>query len=132
MAKVALYAIWDRAPEISAPDKEYFEGETVKREDLLKDVQSTDREDGELTAQIKIVQIEYAPGRLTEDGKADKEVKTWKDGMSSEELLDTWFLQAGLKKVSPVTHKSYIRLRTALEILQKSPAVLRLNIMNFR
>ena len=71
MAKVALYAIWDRAPEISAPDKEYFEGETVKKEDLLKDVQSTDREDGELTAQIKIVQIEYAPGRLTEDGKAD-------------------------------------------------------------
>lgn len=104
MAKVALYAIWDRAPEISAPDKEYFEGETVKKEDLLKDVQSTDREDGELTAQIKIVQIEYAPGRLTEDGKADKEVKTWKDGMSSEELLDTWFLQLD-KKDSPVTHK---------------------------
>ena len=104
MAKVALYAIWDRAPEISAPDKEYFEGETVKKEDLLKDVQSTDREDGELTTQIKIVQIEYAPGRLTEDGKADKEVKTWKDGMSSEELLDTWFLQLD-KKDSPVTHK---------------------------
>ena len=59
---------------------------------------------GELTAQIKIVQIEYAPGRLTEDGKADKEVKTWKDGMSSEELLDTWFLQLD-KKDSPVTHK---------------------------
>ena len=101
---MALYAIWDRAPEISAPDKEYFEGETVKKEDLLKDVQSTDREDGELTTQIKIVQIEYAPGRLTEDGKADKEVKTWKDGMSSEELLDTWFLQLD-KKDSPVTHK---------------------------
>ena len=97
----------------------------------MKDVQSTDREDGELTTQIKIVQIEYAPGRLTEDGKADKEVKTWKDGMSSEELLDTWFLQLD-KKDSPVTHKSYIRLRTALEILQKSPAALRLNIMNFR
>ena len=46
MAKVALYAIWDRAPEISAPDKEYFEGETVKKEDLLKDVQSTDRKMG--------------------------------------------------------------------------------------
>ena len=70
----------------------------------MKDVQSTDREDGELTTQIKIVQIEYAPGRLTEDGKADKEVKTWKDGMSSEELLDTWFLQLD-KKDSPVTHK---------------------------
>ncbi|MFR6163196.1 MAG: hypothetical protein ACLUJR_09445 [Mediterraneibacter gnavus] len=126
-----MYAIWDRAPEISAPDKEYFEGETVKREDLLKDGQSTDQEDGELTAQIKIVQIEYAPGRLTEDGKADKEVKTWKDGMSSEELLDTWFLQLD-KKSARSRIKSYIRLRTALEILQKSPAVLRLNIMNFR
>ena len=47
----------------------------------MKDVQGTDREDGELTTQIKIVQSEYAPGRLTEDGKADKEVRTWKDGM---------------------------------------------------
>ena len=31
-------------------------------------------------------------------------MKTWKDGMSSEELLDTWFLQLD-KKDSPVTHK---------------------------
>ena len=127
---LTLYAIWDLAPEISAPDKEFFEGETVKKENLLKDVQSMDREDGELTAQIKIVQIEYAPGRLTEDGKADKEVKTWKDGMSSEELLDTWFLQLD-KKDSPVTHKVVYQVTDSIGNITEESCSVKINYNEF-
>ena len=104
MAKVSFYAIWDRAPEISAPDKEYFEGETVKREHLLQHIESTDPEDGDLVEQVKVIQIEYAPGKVMENGKADRSVQTWKDGMTEEDILDTWFLQLD-KKDSPVTHK---------------------------
>ena len=104
MAKVSFYAIWDRTPEISAPDKEYFEGETVKREHLLQHIESTDPEDGDLVEQVKVIQIEYAPGKVMENGKADRSVQTWKDGMTEEDILDTWFLQLD-KKDSPVTHK---------------------------
>ena len=51
--------------------------------------------------------------------------------MSSEELLDTWFLQLD-KKDSPVTHKVVYQVTDShLEILQKSPAALRLNIIEF-
>ena len=130
MAKVKLYAIWDRAPDITAPDKEYFEGETVTGEELLTEVHSTDQEDGNLTEQVRIVRIEYASGRVTEHGKADGETKVWKEGMPKEELLDTWFLQLD-KKDSPVMHQVVYQVKDSIGNITEVPCKVKIKYNEF-
>ena len=52
--------------------------------------------------------------------------------MSSEELLDTWFLQLD-KKDSPVTHKVVYQVTDSIgNITEVVLQALRSNIMNFR
>ena len=130
MARVDLYAIWDRAPDITAPDKEYFEGETVTGEELLTEVHSTDQEDGNLTEQVRIVRIEYAPGRVTEHGKADSETKVWKEGMPKEKLLDTWFLQLD-KKDSPVMHQVVYQVKDSIGNITEVPCKVKIKYNEF-
>lgn len=130
MAKVKLYAIWDRAPDITAPDKEYFEGETVTGEELLTEVHSTDQEDGNLTELVRIVRIEYASGRVTEHGKADGETKVWKEGMPKEELLDTWFLQLD-KKDSPVMHQVVYQVKDSIGNITEVPCKVKIKYNEF-
>ena len=102
--KVILYAVWDQAPVIHTVEKEYYEGQIVTGADLLQDVTAVDREDKDVTEKLKIIQIQYADGKLEGETKQEGETKTWADGMSKEDTLDTWFLQLD-KKDSPVIHK---------------------------
>lgn len=98
-----LYAQW----KITAPptimvgkEKIFWEGTTVRRKDLLKNVTATDPVEGDITNRIKITKIEYSPGKnANEPGY----VKEWKDGMPETELLDTWFMELP-KELSPVKH----------------------------
>ncbi|CUX28394.1 beta strand repeat-containing protein [Clostridium sp. C105KSO13] len=90
---VTLYAIWDKHPVIKTEDKEVFEGETITREDLLKDIHAQDQEDGDLTSKIKIVKISYAAGKLVEGEKQESYIQSWDQGMPEDQTLDTWFLQ---------------------------------------
>ncbi|MGC4019581.1 MAG: hypothetical protein QM793_10435 [Muricomes sp.] len=95
-------AAWDQIPKINAADKEFYEGQTVTREDLLQGVIALDKEDGTLTAKVLITKIQYAEGKGNPKQKG--ETKVWKGGMPKDEMLDTWFLQMD-KDDSPVIHK---------------------------
>lgn len=101
---ITLYAQWDLAPEIKAGEKTFYEGTTVTRDDLLKDVAANDPEEGVITNQIIITKIEYSAGKLVGDKKQPAYTQEWKDGMPSDEKLDTWFMQLD-KADSPVKHK---------------------------
>ena len=101
---VTMEAMWDEAPKIEFKNKEYYEGERVTKEDLLKDISARDREDGDLTEKLEITRIEYADGKLLNGVKQAGEVKEWPQGMPDSEYLDTWFLQMD-KEDSPVVHK---------------------------
>lgn len=106
--KVTFHATWDKAPTITVPgndtSKVFYEGTTVTRADLLKNITASDEEDGTLTGQIKIVKIEYAAGRLVNGVKQNAYTKEWKTGMPDTETLDTWFMELD-KNQSPVKHK---------------------------
>lgn len=98
-----LYAQWKvTAPPTITVGKEkiFWEGTTVDREDLLKNVTATDPVDGDITNRIKITKIEYSAGRNTNEPGY---VKEWKDGMLDTDLLDTWFMELP-KELSPVKH----------------------------
>lgn len=103
--EINLYAAWDEFPVITADDVlEFYEGTEVTKEMLLQNVQAKDREDGSLTQNIKIRQIEYADGKL-EDGERQKGKKDqWKDDMPADYCMDTWFMQMDSED-SPVIHK---------------------------
>lgn len=101
---ITLYAQWDLAPEIKAGEKTFYEGTTVTRDDLLKDVAANDPEEGVITNQIIITKIEYSAGKLVGDKKQPAYTQEWKDGMPSDAKLDTWFMQLD-KADSPVKHK---------------------------
>ena len=101
---VILKAQWDLAPTISAGEKTYYEGTTVTRDDLLKEVTATDPEDGTITNKIIITKIEYSAGKLVSGKKQPSYTQEWKDGMPKEATLDTWFMQLD-KADSPVKHK---------------------------
>ena len=103
---VTLYAKWySAAPELDAKNVTYYEGETVTKSMLLKNVtKASDAEDGDMSGKVIITKIEYAAGKLV-DGKSQAAyTKSWTNGMPDSEKLDTWFLQLPKEK-APVTHK---------------------------
>ena len=103
---VTLYAKWySAAPELDAKNVTYYEGETVTKSMLLKNVtKASDAEDGDMTGKVIITKIEYSAGKLV-DGKSQAAyTKSWPNGMPDSEKLDTWFLQLPKEK-APVTHK---------------------------
>ena len=101
---VKLIAQWDLAPEIKANDKTYYEGMTVTRADLLKDVVANDKEDGVITNKLIITKIEYSAGKLVNGKKQAAYTQEWANGMPADAKLDTWFMQLD-KADSPVKHK---------------------------
>ena len=100
---MTLYAVWDKIPAIKTVDKEYYEGETINRDDLLKDITAKDAEDGNLTSKLKIVKIAYSEGKVDGDNKKAAYTESWPMGMPEESTLDTWFLKLD-KKDGSVTH----------------------------
>ncbi|MBA4698460.1 MAG: hypothetical protein H2212_03420 [Ruminococcus sp.] len=90
---MTLYAIWDKHPVITSVDKEYYEGQTITRNDLLQDIKAEDLEDGDLTSKLKIIKIAYSEGKLLDDERQAAYTESWEDGMPEDQTLDTWFLQ---------------------------------------
>lgn len=104
---IVLYAVWDKAPEITFSDSfkdQFYEGTTVTREDLLNGVTAQDDIDADIANKVVITQIEYAAGKLSETGKEDAYTQKWKDGMPEDAVLDTWFMKLD-KNDAPVKHK---------------------------
>ena len=104
---IVLYAVWDKAPEITFSDSfkdQFYEGTTVTREDLLNGVTAQDDIDSDIANKVVITQIEYAAGKLSETGKEDAYTQKWIDGMPEDAVLDTWFMKLD-KNDAPVKHK---------------------------
>lgn len=103
--EIRLYAAWDEFPAIAAAGVlEFYEGTEVTKEMLLSNVTAKDREDGSLTSQIKITQVEYADGKLADGDRQKGKKNQWKDDMPQDYQLDTWFMQMA-EEDSPVVHK---------------------------
>lgn len=100
-----LYAVWDKVPEITADGiREFYEGVEVPRSELLSNVKAIDLEDGDITNQLRIVQIKYAAGKVSESGKQAEYEAAWEHDMPNESKLDTWFLCME-ETDSPVQHE---------------------------
>lgn len=109
---VNMYAQWDEPPVIDIPTDEdsknlrtFYEGQTITEKDLLKGLILTDTEDDAMHKPLhaKVVKIEYSNGRLENGNKLPSYTVDYKGGMTSNDHLDTWFLE--LEKDKTVTHK---------------------------
>lgn len=112
--KMTMYAAWDKKPDITVGKAEdsqriFYEGTTVKVQDLLKGVTVTDTEDEreglteDLLKSLKVIKIEYAPGKLVGGVEQSSYVKEFPDGMPADATLDTWFMQ--MRENAEVHHK---------------------------
>lgn len=102
---VNLYASWDAFPVITSNrELEFYEGTEVTKEMLLQNMEAHDQEDGILTQDIEIRQIEYADGRIVDGEKKKGIIEQWKGDMPDDYHLDTWFMQMA-EEDSPVVHK---------------------------
>ncbi|PWJ52435.1 hypothetical protein [Faecalicatena contorta] len=100
-----LYSIWDEAPKISADDNlEFYEGTEVTKKILLSNIKAFDKEDGDITRNVRIIRIKYADGRRMDGERRKGTVDIWERDMPEEYKLDTWFLQLD-KEESPAVHK---------------------------
>ena len=103
--EINLYAAWDEFPVITAQEVlEFYEGTEVTKEMLLQNVEAKDREDGSITENIKIKQVDYADGKLSGGEKQKGKKELWKDDIPEDYHLDTWFMQMA-EEDSPVVHK---------------------------
>lgn len=104
MPEVRLYSVWDKVPEIiSNGTQEFYEGTEVTKEMLLSGVKAFDKEDGDITENVRIVSIKYADRKHPDKTKWEGETVIWKKDMPVAEKLDTWFLQME-KEDSPAVH----------------------------
>ena len=106
---LTLHAQWKAiptAPTITIGDqtKTFYEGTTVTKEDLLKNVSANDKIEGDITNKLEVVKIEYAAGRLVGNKHQSAYVEEWPDGMQENDTLDTWFMELD-KNLSPIEHK---------------------------
>lgn len=103
-SRLLLYAIWDKKPEIIFTGvQEFYEGTEVNRQDLKEYVRVEDAEEGDITERLRVVEIQYAEGKLI-DGKPTKGTTVKFSGdMGEQDRLDTWFMALDKDK-SPVTH----------------------------
>ncbi len=65
---VTLYAIWDKAPQITAVDRWFYDDEDIDEERLMERVQAWDQEDGDITHQAYIAEhniLEHTIGDYT-------------------------------------------------------------------
>ena len=106
---LTLHAQWKAiptAPTITIGDqtKTFYEGTTVTKEDLLKNVSANDKIEGDITNKLEVVKIEYAAGRLVGNKHQSAYVEECPDGMQENDTLDTWFMELD-KNLSPIEHK---------------------------
>lgn len=106
---LTLHAQWKlvpTAPTITMGDdsKTFYEGTTVTKTDLLKNISANDIIDGDITNKLKVTKIEYAAGRLIQGKHQPAYIEEWIDGMSENAVLDTWFMELD-KELSPVEHR---------------------------
>ncbi len=106
---LTLHAQWKAiptAPTITIGDqtKTFYEGTTVTKENLLKNVSANDKIEGDITNKLEVVKIEYAAGRLVGNKHQSAYVEEWPDGMQENDTLDTWFMELD-KNLSPIEHK---------------------------
>lgn len=105
LQEINLYAVWDEAPVISASDAvEFYEGTEVTKDMLLENVKAADREDGDISEHVRIIQIHYADGKVVGGEKQKGQTDVWRDDMPGDYKLDTWFMQMDPED-SPVIHK---------------------------
>lgn len=105
LSEVMLYDVWDAVPEIKANNvSEFYEGTDVTKEMLLANVKALDKEDGDLTKDIRITQVRYSDGKLIDGIKTDGTTQSWDKDMPQDYKLDTWFYGMD-KDDSPVTHQ---------------------------
>lgn len=103
--EVCLYALWDKIPVITGEGiQEFYEGTEVTRDMLLANIKAKDDEDGDITKDIRILEIKYDKGKLEDGKKQEAYAEQWKDGMPGDGRLDTWFLQMDQEE-SPVEHQ---------------------------
>lgn len=94
LQEITLYAVWDEAPVISADGvSEFYEGTEVTKKMLLENIKASDREDGDISKSIRILQIKYADGKLSGGEKQKGQTDTWETDMPDDYTLDTWFMQ---------------------------------------
>lgn len=103
--EVKMFSMWNAIPKITANGvRTFYEGTDVTKEMLLSNIKAFDNEDGDITENVRIISIKYAD-RNSPDGTKHKGERTvWEKGMSSDEKLDTWFLQME-KGDSPAIHR---------------------------
>lgn len=101
---ITLTARWDAPPTITGVTKEYYEGETVTKADLMKDIVANDDEEGDISNKMIITKIEYPAGKIENGQSMEGYVTKYPSGMQDTDTLDTWFLKMK-KEDSPVTIK---------------------------
>lgn len=117
---LTLYAVWDTndrpnikpIPDPDNPDNPsagkdeltFYEGQTVTKADLTKNLMATDKKDGDITDKIRITKIQYADGKIVDGHKQKGETLKFDDDVPEGFTLDTWFMQLD-KNDSPVKHK---------------------------
>lgn len=57
---INLYPVWDEAPVIKTKFRKFLKDKTIDNNALLKYVTSIDREDGDITTNVKITKIQYS------------------------------------------------------------------------
>lgn len=117
---LTLYAVWDTddrpvikpIPDPDNPDNPsagkdeltFYEGQTVTKADLTKNLMATDKKEGDITDKIRITKIQYADGKIVDGHKQKGETLKFDDDVPEGFTLDTWFMQLD-KNDSPVKHK---------------------------
>ncbi len=103
--EVILYDVWNQNPKIIAEEVlEFYEGTTVTKDMLLKNVKADDKEDGNITENIRIVSIEYSKTGYLGSSRPEHNIQTWEEDMPNDYRVDTWFMKL-IKENSPVVHK---------------------------
>jgi hypothetical protein len=101
---MTFVAVWKLYPEIVVQQEHtFYEGVDVFEADLLEGVQATDILDGNLSSAIRVVKISYADGKLVDGEPTKGKTELYPDGMTSEDMFDTWF-EAMPKEASPISH----------------------------
>lgn len=106
---MTLYAVWDTddrpvikpIPDPDNPDNPsagkdeltFYEGQTVTKADLTKNLMATDKKEGDITDKIRITKIQYADGKIVDGHKQKGETLKFDDDVPEGFTLDTWFMQ---------------------------------------
>lgn len=107
---INLYAVWNAFPDIIPTQLEdedifmdgvipvFYEGQEVKKEDLIRNLVVFDKEDGDLVDKVCITKIEYASSKIKEEYDLE-----WESDVPIDFTLDTYYME--LEEDEIVEHK---------------------------